>query len=288
MEPISMGVMAAQAGIGFLQNQQSHIARQQEYKNQTAFQGVQQNFNSWQAGFNAKLSNLNSQYRYWGETVRHNEKLSYAGQLENYEFAKEIAQAQRVLEARVGAGVDYIAGAEAIQAAYQERGIQEAVAEQQLMYRGLQASAAYQASAQEGKSMDRYVRDVDRQIGDYSALKQIKDGMAERQYSRQQLGQLTKYLNQYNSQQFYVKAPIQKPTMPFAPLPAMVTPPQPYMRGAAPADTRFLDNATSAFGALKTGLNTNKMIMNMASGAGSKSNALLRLNSLLGGTGGKS
>ena len=287
MEPISMGIMGVQAGLGVLQNQQAHVARQQEYKNQTAFQGVQQNFNSWQAGFNAKLSNLNSQYRYWGETVRYNEKLSYAGQLENYEFAKEIAQAQRVLEARVGAGVDYIAGSEAIQAAYQERGIQEAVAEQQLMYRGLQASAAYQASAQEGKSMDRYVRDVDRQIGDYSALKQIKDGMAARQYSRQQLGQLTKYLNQYNSQQFYVKAPIQKPTMPFPPLPAMVTPPQPYMRGAAPADTRFLDNATTAFGALNTGLETNKMIMNMAAGKGSASNPLLRLNSLLGGTGGK-
>lgn len=287
MEPISLGVMAVQGGIGFLQNQQAHVARQQEYKNQTAFQGVQQDFNSWQAGFNARVSNLNSQYRYWGETVRYNEKLSYAGQLENYEFAKEIAQAQRVLEARVGAGVDYIAGSEAIQAAYQERGIQEAVAEQQLMYRGLQASAAYQASAQEGKSMDRYVRDVDRQIGDYSALKQIKDGMAARQYSRQQLGQLTKYLNQYNSQQFYVKAPIQKPTMPFPPLPAMVTPPQPYMRGAPPADTRFLDNATTAFGALNTGFETNKMIMNMAAGKGSASNPLLRLNSLFGGTGGR-
>ena len=135
--------------------------------------------------------------------------------------------------------------------------------------------------------MDRYVRDVDRQIGDYSALKQIKDGMAARQYSRAQLGQLTKYLNQYNSQQFYVKAPIQKPTMPFPPLPAMVTPPQPYMRGAAPADTRFLDNATTAFGALNTGFETNKMIMNMAAGKGSASNPLLRLNSLLGGTGGK-
>ena len=92
--------------------------------------------------------------------------------------------------------------------------------------------------------------------------------MAARQYSRQQLGQLTKYLNQYNSQQFYVKAPIQKPTMPFPPLPAMVTPPQPYMRGAPPADTRFLDNATTAFGALNTGFETNKMIMNMAAGKG--------------------
>ena len=33
--------------------------------------------------------------------------------------------AQRVMEARVGAGVDYIAGSEAIQAAYQERGIRK-------------------------------------------------------------------------------------------------------------------------------------------------------------------
>ena len=222
------------------------------------------------------------QYRYWGETVRYNEKLSYAGQLENREFAKETHFPAALV---LGQG-DYIAEFEAIQAAYQERGIQEAVAEQQLMYeaRGI---CGHQASAQEGKSMDRYVRDVDRQIGDYSALKQIKDGMAARQYSRQQLGQLTKYLNQYNSQQFYVKAPIQKPTMPFPPLPAMVTPPQPYMRGAAPADTRFLDNATTAFGALNTGFETNKMIMNMAAGKGSASNPLLRLNSLLGGTGGK-
>ena len=55
MEPISMGIMGVQAGLGVLQNQQAHVARQQEYKNQTAFQGVQQNFNSWQAGFNANF-----------------------------------------------------------------------------------------------------------------------------------------------------------------------------------------------------------------------------------------
>lgn len=287
MEPISMGVMGAQMAVGAIQSNAAYNAKQQAYANQTAFQGVQQRFNTWQAGFNADMKNLNNQYQYWGETVRYNEKLSYAGQLENYEFAKEIAQATRVMEARAGAGMDYVVNAEAIQAAYQERGIQEAVAQQQLMYRGLQASAAYQASAQEGKSTDRFVRNISKQIGDYNALQTIKDGMADRQYSRQQLGQIAKYLNQYNSQQFYVKAPIQKPTMPFAPLPAMVTPPQPYMRGAAPADTRFLDNATTAFGALNTGFETNKMIMNMAAGKGSASNPLLRLNSLLGGTGGK-
>ena len=287
MEPISMTVMGAQMGLGMLQNQQANNARQQTYRNQTAFQGVQETFNTWQAGFNAEMTNLNNEYKYWAETVRYNEKLAYAGQLENYEFAKEIAQATRVMEARVGAGTNYLVNAEAIQAAYMERGIQEAVAQQQLMYRGLQASSAYMASAQEGKSMDRYVRNVSKQVGDYKALKTLKDGMADRQYSRQQLSQITKYLNQYNSQQFYQKAPIQKPSMPFAPLPAMVTPPRPYMTGSAPADTRFLDNATTAFSALNTGLETNKMIRNLAAGEGSSKNPLLKFNSLLGGIGGK-
>jgi hypothetical protein len=59
------------------------------------------------------------------------------------------------------------------------------------------------------------------------------------------------------------------------------------MTGGAPADTRFLDNATTAFSALDTGLETNKMIRNLAAGAGSSKNPLLKLNSLLGGTGGK-
>ena len=60
MEPISLGVMAVQGGIGFLQNQQAHVARQQEYKNQTAFQGVQQNFNRGRPG-STQGFNLNSQ-----------------------------------------------------------------------------------------------------------------------------------------------------------------------------------------------------------------------------------
>ncbi|BAQ94397.1 hypothetical protein [uncultured phage_MedDCM-OCT-S31-C1] len=287
MEPISMGIMAASASLGFLKNQASHNARQKSYYDQIAFQDVQQEFNSWQAGFNAERQNLNSQYQFWGERVRYNEQLSYAGQLENYEFAKEIAQAQRVMEARVGAATDYLVNAEAIQAAYRERGISEAVAEQQMMYRGLQQSAAYMASAQEGKSMDRWVRNASKQMGDYRALKTLKQGFAERQYSRNQLSQITRYLNQYNSQQFYVKAPIQKPSMPFAPLPALMQPPQPYMRGGAPADTRFLDNATSAFSALNTGLEVNKSIMNLASGAGSSKNWLMRVNAAFGGTGGK-
>ena len=80
------------------------------------------------------------------------------------------------------------------------------------MYRGLQASAAYHGFCPEGNSTDRYVRNVSKQMGDYKALqkRQRRHGR-ERQYSRQQLGQIVKYLNQYNSQQFYKKAPIKKP-----------------------------------------------------------------------------
>ena len=96
-------------------------ARQQTYRNQTAFQGVQESFNTWQAGFNADMTNLNNEYKYWGETVAYNEKLAYAGQLENYEFAKEMAQATRVWRlAWVRARITLV-NAEAIQAAYGAR-----------------------------------------------------------------------------------------------------------------------------------------------------------------------
>ena len=277
MEPISMAVMGAQMAVGMAGNQAANNARQQTYANNVAFQDAQQTFNTWQAGFNADMRNLNNEYKYWGETLAYNENLSYAHQLDNYELAKELAQAQKVLEARVAAGVNYVAMSEAIQAAYRERGVSEAVAEQQFMYRGLQASAAYQASASEGNSTDRYVRNASRQMGDYRSLKKLKEGFAENQYSRQQLGMITDYLNRYNSLQFYKKAPIKKPTMPFAPLPSMITPPQPYMQGSPPMDTRFLDNATTAFSALNTGLDLNKSIMREAAGGGG---ALSGLNNL--------
>lgn len=287
MEPISLGIMAAQMAVGVAGNNQRYKAQRQAYANQTAFQDTQAAFNRWQAGFNARTQNLNNQYKYWGETLQYNSQMAYAGQLENYEFAKEIAQAERVMQARASAGANYLVNQDAIAAAYSERGIQEAVAQQQYMYRGLQASAAYQAGASEGKSTDRYVRNFARQQGDYATIKAVKDGMATRQLSRQQLGNIVQYLNQYNSQQFYQKAPIQKPVAPFPPLPAMITAPQPYMRGAAPADTRFLDNATTAFSALNTGLETNRMIRGMAAGEGSSNNLVLAVNRLFGGVGGK-
>lgn len=259
---LSTAVGGAQFALGAAQELFGAAGKKQDYINQTAFQDAQTEFNSWQANFNAQTRDLDNQYRYWAETVNYNQQTAYAGQLNNYEFAREIAQATRVLEARAAAGADYVVNAEAIQAAYAERGMQAAVAQQQYAYRGLQASAAYQASAQEGNSMDRYVRNYDKQVGDYNSLVQINQAIQDRQYSRQQLAQVTDYLNKYNSQQFYIKQPIQQPTMPFPPLPTMVTPPGPSMRGAAPNPAgALLGVAGAALDGTKTGLGIYNAIM---------------------------
>jgi hypothetical protein len=255
MDPISLSALAGggQAITGLASSVFGYMGQRQDYLNQSAFQAAQVEFNNWQAGFNARTRDLNNQYQYWAETVNYNQQTAYAGQLNNYEFAKEIAQATRVMEARRSAGADYIVNSEAIQAAYAERGMQAAVAQQQYAYRALQASAAYQAGAQEGKTMDRYVRNFSKQVGDYNAIQAVNEKIMSRQYSRQQLGQVTDYLNKYNSQQFYIRQPIQQPVMPFPPLPSMVTPAGPSMTGAAPSPASAV---VGSFGALLGGLNT--------------------------------
>ena len=155
IDPISAGVGVLSAGLGIFQGIAQSKAQKQQYVNDTAFSNATAQFNQWQAGLNYQTQNLNNQYGYWRDTVNHNQQLAYTNQLRNYEFSKELAQAQRVAEARTGAGTQFIVSSEAIQQQMQERGMQEAVAMQQYQYRGLQASAAYQASAQEGATMAR-------------------------------------------------------------------------------------------------------------------------------------
>ena len=65
MEPISMAVMGAQMAVGMASNQAANNAKQQTYANNVAFQDAQQAFNTWQAGFNADMRNLNNEYKYW-------------------------------------------------------------------------------------------------------------------------------------------------------------------------------------------------------------------------------
>jgi hypothetical protein len=260
IDPISAGVGILTGGLGIFQGIADSNARKQDYLNQAAFQNVNSQFNRWQAGMNAQMQNLNSQYGYWRDTVNHNQQLAYTSQLRGYEFAKELAQAQRVAEARTGAGTQFIVSSAAIQQALQERGMQEAVAMQQYSYRSLQESAAYQAAGQEGQTMDRYVANFSRQAGDYNALMQMGQKFQERQYSRDQLATMTTYLNQYNSQQFYERTPYMDPVAPFPPLPTMVMPPPPSMTGGAPGGNGWLTAGTGILSGVNGFLNMNSQI----------------------------
>ena len=267
IDPISIGVGLLSAGLSYQQSRQKDLARRQNYANQIGFQDATTRFNSWQAGFNAQTRDLNNQYSYWGETLNYNQQNVYSKQLTNYEFAKELQQAENVLNNRVAAASDYVLTQEALQAALQERGMQEAVALQQYQYRALQASAAYRASAQEGKSMDRYVRNFARQVGDANAIYQINYGLREKQFKREQLSAITTYLTRYNAQNFYMKSPIQEPVMPFAPLPTMTTPPGPTMRGAAPQSNGWLNAGTALLGGANSFLGASQQVRNLGWGS---------------------
>jgi hypothetical protein len=260
IDPVSAGVGVLSAGLGIFQGIADSKARQQQYLNESAFAGATGQFNQWQAKKNVELQNLNNTYGYWRDTVAHNQQLAYTSQLRGYEFAKELTQLERVMEARSGAGTQYTVTAEAIQQALQERGMQEAVALQQYSYRALQASAAYQAAGQEGQSMDRYVANFARQAGDYNALQQINQQFQQRQYKRDQLGALTTYLNQYNSQQFYERTPYMDPVAPFPPLPTMIMPPPPSMKGGKPGGVSGLTIAGAVLGGVNAYMNTSAQI----------------------------
>lgn len=256
IDPVSAVVGGVSLGMNLLQQGAANSARQQDYANQVAFQDATSQFNQWQAGFNSKLSNANAQYKYWAETVQYGQNMAYTSQLRNYELAQEIAQAKRVEQTRTSAGTNYVVNAEALQQRLAEQGMQEAVAMQQYQYRMLQQSAAYQASAQEGRSMDRYVNDFARQMGDYETLTSINQSLQRRQYRRDQLSQVTEYLSQYNSQDFYIAQQYQDPIAPFPPLPALVTPPPPSMTGSAPSSNSSLNIGTAALGGVNAYLTT--------------------------------
>lgn len=262
--PVGMAMGGLQFGLGLLTNNANNQAKRQDYLNQTAFQDATTQFNSWQAGMNAERSDLNQQYKYWGDTVRYNQNFSYTQQLRAVEYAKEAEQAELVFNTRASAAADYANQSSALAAQMEERAMSEAVAVQQYRYRALQSSAAYQAAGQAGNSMDRFVRDFDRQAGDYAALKQIEAGLRENQYTRAQQGQVATYLTRYNSQQFYVRQPYMDPIAPFAPLPTLVTPPGPTMRGAAPSSNSFLQSTTAAMSGLNTSLSFGSSVKKLA------------------------
>ena len=253
----AMALGAAQAGLGVAQSIAGYKAQKQDYLNQTAFQDAQNEFASWQAGFNSKIQDANKQYQYWSETVQYNQNFDYTNALRNVELTKAIRQAEVVAETRAAAGASYIQDSDAINDAYQQASMQEAVATQQYRWRSLQARASVQAMEGEGKSIDRIINDYARQQGDYETLQAVNAASRTRQFTRQQAAQVAQYLSRYNSQKFYEEQPFIEPLAPFAPLPTLITPAGPSMTGGGPSMGAALLNAGSAvLGGIDTGIKT--------------------------------
>ena len=221
--------------MGVFQAGAQAAAARQDYVNQTAFQNANSKYAAWQATFNKRVTDANSQYQYWQETVNYNQNLAYSRSLQNFELTRAADQADVVGQTRAAAGANYIQQSQAVQDAMAERSMQDAVAYQQYTVQALKARSAVVAGNQEGASIDRYFNDYARQVGDYATLSQISQGLADRQYTRQQAGVLADYLSKYNSQSFYEMQPYMEPMAPFAPLPSLLQAPAPTMTGSPPS-----------------------------------------------------
>ena len=251
----------AQAGLGVLQGIAGYNAKAQEYKNQKAFQEANSKFASWQAGFNARISDANKQHDYWKDTVNYNREFAWTNSLRNVELNRSIAQAETVAETTAAAGASYVRDSEAISQQYAEASMQEAVAAKQYKWRSLQARASAQVLNQEGASVDRIINDYSRQEGDYLTLMDINTKLRGRQYTRTQAGQIAGYISNWNSQSFYEEQPYMDPLAPFAPLPTLITPAPPTYTGGKPSmaaamlnvGAGILGGATTAIGISKLG-----------------------------------
>jgi len=257
IDPISATLAVAQTGLGLIQGDAQQKAQQQDYLNQSAFNSANAAFARWQAGMSAKVNDLNNSYQYWQQTVQYNQNQAYVHSLRNFELAKELQQAEVVRDTRAAAGSDFVLRSEALQQQVQEKAMQDAVALQQYRMQALRSSSAVRAMATEGRSVDRLINDYARQEGDYSTLQQINRGLADRQYRRDQVATITRYLQNYNSQQFYQSQPYMDPIFPFPPLPTLIQPAPPSMNGGQPANYSGLNIATSLLSGANTYVSTN-------------------------------
>lgn len=258
MDPItwsSIGLGVLNAGLGVFGGYQEDLAQRQNYLNQQVFQDANNRFSIWQAGFNARVQDANNQRQFWQQTFNYNQDQAYANSQRNVELLQRAEQAKVVFDNRVAAGVSYMRDSQAVQDALAEAEMSSAVAQQQYVWRALQARASVQAMGMEGNSVDRIVNDYSRQLGDQMALESINSDIRERQYTREQAGLVSSYLSRWNSQAFYNPATVFDPIMPFAPLPTMIAPPPPTMSGGGPSNAAFAANVgSSLLGGVSAGL----------------------------------
>ena len=236
-----------QFALSALQGYLGYQAKQQEYVNQQAQQRASNEFAQWTASNQARTQDLNNNYRFYQEQVNYGQELAYASQMRNFELAKSINQAEVVARTRSSAMADYSQQSGALAEAFQQQSMADAVSMMQYKQQALRQQASVSATMQEGRSVDRYINDYARQVGDMEAMRQLNERFRTRQYTREQAGQIATYLNRYNSQQLYQDQQVLDPIMPFAPLPTLVNPAGPSFTGARPSATSaFLGTALNA------------------------------------------
>lgn len=257
----SAAIGGIQAGLGAAGSRAAYEQQKQNYKDALKYQKVSDKYARWNAKINARVSNTAAKYKYFTDLVAYNQDKSYVNQLRNYELVKAINQAKVVRETRTSAMSDFALQSQALNEGIREQAAADAVSYYQYVQQGIRARSAVLANETEGASADRIYRDYDRQIGDMQTLQQINQKFRERQYTREQAGQIAQYISRYNSQQFYTQQPYQDPIKPFAPLPTLVMPQPPSMTGAGPsAAAANINMASSILGGLNTAMSTYSML----------------------------
>ena len=250
--PWMLGV--GQFGLSLFQGQQQQRAKQQDWLNQVALQKASDEFAGWTASNQARTQDLNNSYRYWQEKVNYGQDLAYTSQMRNFELSKAINQAKVVARTRSSAMADFAQNSQALADAFSQQAMADAISVMQYKQQALRQQASVSATMQEGKTVDRYINDYARQVGDMETMRQLNQGFRERQFTREQAGQIATFLNRYNSQQLYERQEIMDPISPFPPLATLVNPAGPSFTGARPsATTGFI---SSAINATTAGLNT--------------------------------
>ena len=252
ISPLVGGLLTG--GLSVMQGMLGYQAQQQDYLNQITYKKASDEFARWSAGMQAKRANTNNQYAYWQQKINYGQEMAYANSVRNFELSNAINSAEEVFRARSSAAANYAVGSQAMNEAFAQQSMADAVSLYQYNAQALRSSAAVQAAAQEGRSTDRLINDYARQVGDMAALQEMNQAFRDRQLTREQAGMVANYLEQYNSQQHYQMQQVFDPVMPFPPLATLVDPSPPSMIGAAPsASTAFLGSAISGF---STGLGT--------------------------------
>ena len=258
IDPATAGIVSGAGSV--VSGISAYLGKKQDYVNQVANKKVSDEFARWSARQQASQADLNNQYKFWQERINYGQQLAYTNQLRNYELSVAIANAEEVARTRASAGADYVQTSAAYKEAFRQEAMADAVALMQYKVQALKARSSVAAGATAGKSIDRLFNDYSRQVGDFETLQNINQGFKERQYNNQQAGAITKYLNQYNSQQFYQQKEYQDPIQPFTPLPTLISAVPPSMVGGAPS----LGSAIvgSIAGGVQSGLNTYAALKN--------------------------